>query len=120
VNLNDEFLDLNIVPNGLLTDNMLVHGTVTLMTEQGNSWSLEVELQAVDSEDEWNLLWLQPNIVFAILAALMGLFALLATRTKTPPTSSEGSVAITPEVAVDAWGREHDGEDSSVSFYVQE
>ena len=120
VNLNDEFIVINIVPNGLLTDNMLVHGTVTLMTEQGNSWSLDVELQAVDSEDEWNLLWLQPNIVLALLASLMGLFALLATRTKTPPTPSEGSVATAPQHVVDAWGRELDIEDSGVPFDVQE
>ena len=120
VNLNDEFIELRIEPNGLLTDNMLVHGTVTLMTEQGNAWTLDVELQAVDSEDEWNLLWLQPNVVFALLAALMGLFALLATRPSTPSPPSEVTVISAQQPPIDAWGRELDREESSVSFDVQE
>lgn len=78
VNLASGELDLEIEPNGLLTNNMLVYGTVTLSTQEGIAWSLDVELKASDSDSAGIDAWTSPARIYALFLSLLG-FIMLST-----------------------------------------
>ena len=105
VDLASGMLSLTIEPNGLLTENMLVHGEIDLMTDEGVSWTLDVTLTAASSDESWQSTLLEPGRVLAILVGFLGAYLLLGTtavpRSRDPQDDAQATVL--PEL--DAWGR---------------
>ena len=116
---------LEIEPNGLLTENMLVYGTVQLRTEEGMTWTIDVELQASTVEPTWWMIWTEPGRVISLMLLLLGCSTLAGVFGSRPKTQAEhqhqdGVVVQTGATpAEDAWGRPLDDE-STNAFDVQE
>ena len=122
VNLADGELSLAIDPNGLLVDNMLVHGSVDLMTEEGISWTVEITLRAEQGDAEWLPSWVSVGQILALLMALGGIYSLLSAFQQPKPQPSptpEAQSSVSPTQALDAWGRPVDEEGSANSFDVE-
>ncbi|RJU84971.1 MAG: hypothetical protein DWC05_06305, partial [Candidatus Poseidoniales archaeon] len=64
---------LVVEPNGLLTENMLVYGTVTISTDEGMSWTVDVELEATSIKDQWWTPLTEPGRIIAIMLSILGL-----------------------------------------------
>ena len=108
VNLAEGELSLDIDPNGLLVDNMLVHGTVVMMTEEGISWTVDITLRADQGNSDWLPSWISFGQILALLMALGGIYALLAAfqKPKIEPTSPQSAVGEGSSIqAMDPWGR---------------
>jgi hypothetical protein len=116
---------LEIEPNGLLTENMLVYGTVQLRTEEGMTWTIDVELQASTVEPTWWMIWTEPGRVISLMLLLLGCSTLAGVFGSRPKIQADhqhqdGVVVQTGAApAEDAWGRPLDDE-STNAFDVQE
>lgn len=112
---------LRIEPNGLLTNNMLVYGSVVLMNDEGLSWSVELELEASTEKEDLVATWTSPGRVIAAMLLILGLTALSATLPKRAPQSSSETDGESepPVMEMDAWGRPVDGLGSTDSFDVE-
>lgn len=106
--------ELNIQPNGLLSDNMLVRGELILSTEEGGEWVILVELSASDEEGMLLSEWRTPGRVLGIAGMLIGIYLALGLRPNKPlkeskdvqpkPTNQIEQEEI-PSNNVDPWGR---------------
>ena len=115
---DNQTLELIITPNGLLSENMLVKGSVELETEDGAIWAYPVELRA-SSADTWWQEVMTPGRVIGVALAIMGAYWAMAGIGQRRPTSPGTSVEEHPPVAsvpvvedihptvhdVDPWGR---------------
>ena len=118
---------LTIEPNGLLTENMLVYGSIELMTDEGMLWTIDVALEATSTQDTWSSPWTQPGRVIGLMLTIVGLSALTSAWPRKSPTQDtaqanathiEAGVPVPAET--DAWGRQIDQLDSSGSLDVEE
>ena len=120
VNLDDGALALQINPRDLLVDNMLIHGEIVLMTEEGISWKFDVTLTAQSDDATWMPSWVNPSLVLGLLMALGGIYSLMAAVQKpTPNTEEEIESSPKTEVSIDPWGRPVDEEVSSSAFDIE-
>ena len=122
VNLDDGELTLTIDPNGLLVDNMLVHGTVELMTEEGISWTVDITLRAEQGDSNWLPSWVSVGQILALLMALGGIYSLMSAFQQTeakPSPSPDDQSSVASTQAIDPWGRPVDEDDSTNSFDVE-
>jgi M6 family metalloprotease-like protein len=106
--------ELNIQPNGLLSDNMLVRGALILSTEEGGEWVILVELSASDEDDMLLSEWRTPGRVLGIAGMLIGIYLVLGLRQNKPPRESKDDQPKPtnqieqeeiPSDNVDPWGR---------------
>ena len=106
--------ELNIQPNGLLSDNMLVRGELILSTEEGGEWVILVELSASDEDDMLLSEWRTPGRVLGIAGMLIGIYLVLGLRQNKPPRASKDDQPKPtnqieqeeiPSDNVDPWGR---------------
>ena len=106
--------ELNIQPNGLLSDNMLVRGELILSTEEGGEWVILVELSASDEEDMLLSEWRTPGRVLGIAGMLIGIYLALGLRQNKPPREPKNDQPKPtnqieqeeiPSDNVDPWGR---------------
>ena len=106
--------ELNIQPNGLLSDNMLVRGELILSTEEGGEWVILVELSASDEDDMLLSEWRTPGRVLGIAGMLIGIYLVLGLRQNKPPRESKDDQPKPtnqieqkeiPSDNVDPWGR---------------
>lgn len=114
---------LVVEPNGLLTENMLVYGTVTISTDEGMSWTVDVELEATSIKDQWWTPLTEPGRIIAIMLSILGLSALtgLMKKEKTTPEEHEGQISeLRTQEEQDPWGRPLDDDASTNAFDVQE
>lgn len=118
---------LTIEPNGLLTENMLVYGSIELMTDEGMVWTIDVALEATSTQDSWSSQWTQPGRVIGLMLTIVGLSALTSAWPRKPttpdtaqanPMHTEAGAPVPAET--DAWGRQIDQLDSSESLDVEE
>jgi hypothetical protein len=103
---------------------MLVHGELILSTDEGQTWVIDVELEATTTLDTWWAPWIEPGRVIGLMLAVLGLSALTTVFARQEaevdaPTQVEAVQSSVAE-AVDPWGRPIDGSDSSNSLNVQE
>ena len=114
---------LTVEPNGLLSENMLIHGELILSTDEGQRWVIDVELEATAIPDSWWTPWIEPGRVIGLMLAVLGLSALSTvvagskTETDAPKPSDDAQVPAVE--AIDPWGRPIDGMDSANSLDVQ-
>ncbi|DAC09197.1 MAG TPA: hypothetical protein D7H88_01815 [Candidatus Poseidoniales archaeon] len=114
---------LVVEPNGLLTENMLVYGTVTISTDDGMSWTVDVELEATSIKDQWWTPLTEPGRIIGIMLSILGLSALtgLMKKEKSTPEEHEGQISeLRTQEEQDAWGRPLDDDASTNAFDVQE
>ena len=106
--------ELNIQPNGLLSDNMLVRGELILSTEEGGEWVILVELSASGEEDMLLSEWRTPGRVLGIAGMLIGIYLALGLRQNKPPREPKNDQPKPtnqieqeeiPSDNVDPWGR---------------
>ena len=106
--------ELNIQPNGLLSDNMLVRGELILSTEEGGEWVILVELSASDEEDMLLSEWRTPGRVLGIAGMLIRIYLALGLRQNKPPREPKNDQPKPtnqieqeeiPSDNVDPWGR---------------
>lgn len=120
LNLNDGVMTLTVDPNGLLTENMLVFGSVVLSTEEGLTWELEVELQAESVHGFMGQSMLDVHEIMAIVIGLLGLYtALPAIARSIPKVVVEQPEPTAANIPLDPWGRPVDEHDSSFTTDVQ-
>ena len=112
---------LNIEPSGLLTNNMLVYGSIVLMNDDGLSWSIELELEASTQSDDLVATWTAPGRVIGAMLLILGLTALSAAVPKKEPSSSPETPIEpqSPVMEMDAWGRPVDGLESTNSLDIE-
>ena len=112
---------LNIEPSGLLTNNMLVYGSIVLMNDDGLSWSIELELEASTERDDLVATWTAPGRVIGAMLLILGLTALSAAVPKKEPSSSPETPIEpqSPVMEMDAWGRPVDGLESTNSLDIE-
>lgn len=117
----DGFYALTIEPSGLLTNNMLVYGSVVLMNDEGLSWSIELELEASTERDDLLATWTAPGRVIGAMLLILGLTALSAAVPRKEPSSSSETPTEpqSPATEVDAWGRPVDGLESTNSLDIE-
>jgi M6 family metalloprotease-like protein len=114
---------LVVEPNGLLTENMLVYGTVTISTDEGMSWTVDVELEATSTQDKWWTPLTEPGRIIAIMLSIFGLSALtgMLKKEKTTPEEHEDQISESrTQEEQDPWGRPLDDDASTDAFDVQE
>ena len=115
---------LTVEPNGLLSENMLIHGELILSTDEGQRWVIDVELEATAIPDSWWTPWIEPGRVIGLMLAVLGLSALTtavsSSKTEADDTAPSENVRSPVVESIDAWGRPIDGMDSANSFDVQE
>ena len=114
--------ELTVEPNGLLSENMLVYGTVTIATDDGMSWTVDVVLEATSTNDEWWSSWTQPGRVIGLMLSVLGLSALsgILKKEKTTNPNDVEAIELPKKEEQDPWGRPLDVEGSSNPFDVQE
>ena len=119
--------ELVVEPNGLLSENMLIFGSVHLVTEEGTEWTVEIELQATTQQHEWWMIWTEPGrvigLMFLVLAfsSLAGAIGSRGTARHVPEdvaTDQTDSSAHAPQG--DAWGRPLDEQASTGTLDVEE
>ena len=105
---------LEIHPNGLLSDNMLVRGELVLTTEEGGEWVIPVELSASSDDDVLLSEWRTPGRALGLAAILIGIYLTLGLRPKRPsgqpkepaPLEAEqNQERIVASETLDPWGR---------------
>ena len=115
---------ITVEPNGLLSENMLVHGELVVSTSEGQSWTVDVELEATSAVDSWYTPLTEPGRVIGAMLAVLALSALTTVfaRSKSEEGAAQMPVAVdaAKPVDVDAWGRPIDDERSADPFDVQE
>lgn len=110
---DDTTYQLTIQPNGLLSENMLVYGSLNLMTEDGMVWTVDVVLEATSEQDQWWSPWTEPGRIIGLMLLIVGLSALTSafprgTKPQQAPKQSDpqtDDVAKREKVETDAWGR---------------
>lgn len=118
---NDSIYQLKIEPNGLLTENMLVYGTLELTTEEGMSWSIDITLEATSLEERWWSAWTEPGRIIGLMLTIIGISALTSALPSRTTSENEPSTEQQPQeiqqeatpMETDAWGRPIDESDSS-------
>ena len=122
VNLNEGALTLKIEPNGLLTENMLVRGTIQLMTEDGIGWEMEIELQAKSGELNGMIPYFQPFQLISLLCALIGVASLFSKKKRTNPPVEQQTLSYQSSSVgkLDPWGRPVDEHELTTSFDLEE
>jgi M6 family metalloprotease-like protein len=114
---------LAVEPNGLLTENMLIYGTVMISTDDGMSWTIDVELEATATNDEWWTPLTEPGRIIGLMLAILGISALTSMnkKEKTPANEKDDTISELPtQEEQDPWGRPLDEVASTDAFNVQE
>lgn len=123
----DDTYVLTVDPNGLLTENMLVFGTLHLTTQDGMEWTVGVELQATAEAEEWWMIWNEPARVIGLMFLILGISPLagIFSARSTKPAHVDDAITRTSSATAleplgDAWGRPLDDDPSTDSLDVQE
>lgn len=105
---------IEIQPNGLLSDNMLVRGELILTTEEGGEWVILVELSASSDDDVLLSEWRTPGRALGLTAILIGIYLASGLRPKKPSEQAKevapleadkNEESIVAHENLDPWGR---------------
>ena len=111
---DDDVLSMEIRPNDLLTNNMLINGEVEIIDGAGNTWIIEIQLTA-ESDGLTSINdFIGPGqmISLALLFAALWVFLTMRESTSKPNKSNDDeeikTLATSEEIPLDAWGRQLD------------
>lgn len=80
---------LEIVPNGLLSPQMLASGDLILASDSGHQWRIEIELLAQSSQEDPLNKWREPSTMVPIALVLASLWVILGIRSTTRKVTTE-------------------------------
>ena len=117
-------LIVNIDPNGLLSDGMIVNGEIVLVSFSGHRWEYPVEFIAQTDSSQLEQQWRRPSNMLAIAGILAMLWTLLSMRDSRNKRASTIAIEVTDNIIdganseyrsvnpteenhqeVDSWGR---------------
>ena len=108
---NDDVLSIEINPNGLLTNNMLINGNVEIIDGAGNTWVIAIHLTAESDGLSSINDFIGPGQMISLALLFAALWIFLTMRESASKSSkSDGVEEINPisnteEIPLDAWGR---------------
>ena len=117
----NDFLEIQIAPNGLLLDGMKVRGELVLIDNNGHRWTYDLDYTAETNDPSTLDAWRTPGRILSIVclvgAVWVGLGIIESKREKSPDkTQSEeqqntqpAPIPNRPVEELDPWGRPVDG-----------
>jgi len=108
---NNDFLILDINPNNLLTNNMIVNGVIEIVDSNDNMWIIDVELTAKSSAAKSLNDYVSPGQMIGLACMFAALWIFLTMKENQTEKVDETinkeyfEIANTEEISYDAWGR---------------
>ncbi len=99
-------LIVNIDPNGLLSDGMIVNGEIVLVSFSGHRWEYPVEFIAQSDSSQLEQQWRRPSNMLAIAGILAMLWTLLSMRDTRTKSASTIAIEVTGKI-IDGANGEH-------------
>ena len=111
LNGENDVLSIEINPNDLLSNNMLINGNVEIVDTAGNTWFVEIQLTAESDGLKSINEFIGPGqmISLALLFAALWVYLTMRESSAKPNKSNDNEALesiVTPnDVSLDAWGR---------------
>ena len=114
LNGEDDFLPIEINPNDLLSNNMLINGDVEIVDTAGNTWFVEIQLTAESDGLKSINDFIGPGQMISLALLFAALWVILTMResaiksdksNKTDDNQVVKSTVQTDDELLDAWGR---------------
>ena len=117
----NDFIEIQIVPNGLLLDGMKVRGELVLIDNNGHRWTYDLDYTAETNDGSTLDAWRTPGRILSIIclvgAVWVGMGIVDTKRTKSPdqtqleeqPNAHPAPIPNRPVEELDPWGRPVDG-----------
>ena len=114
LNGEDDFLPIEINPNDLLSNNMLINGDVEIVDTAGNTWFVEIQLTAESDGLKSINDFIGPGQMISLALLFAALWVILTMResaiksdksNKTDDNQVVESTVQTDDDLLDAWGR---------------
>ena len=117
----NDFIEVQIVPNGLLLDGMKVRGELVLIDNNGHRWTYDLDYTAETNDGSTLDAWRTPGRILSIIclvgAVWVGMGIVDSKRTKSPdqtqleeqPNAHPAPIPNRPVEELDPWGRPVDG-----------
>lgn len=108
---NDDFLIIDINPNNLLTNNMIVNGVIEIMDSNDNMWLIDVELTAESSAAKSLNDYISPGQMIGLACMFAALWIFLTMKENQTEKVEEVigkeyfEIVNNEEIRYDAWGR---------------
>ena len=108
---NDDFLIIDINPNNLLTNNMIVNGIIEIMDSNDNMWLIDVELTAESSAAKSLNDYISPGQMIGLACMFAALWIFLTMKENQTEKVEEVigkeylEIVNNEEIRYDAWGR---------------
>ena len=108
---NDDFLIIDINPNNLLTNNMIVNGVIEIMDSNDNMWLIDVELTAESSAAKSLNDYISPGQMIGLACMFAALWIFLTMKENQTEKVEEVigkeyfEIVNNEEIRHDAWGR---------------
>ena len=111
---NDDFLIIDINPNNLLTNNMIVNGVIEIMDSNDNIWLIDVELTAESSAAKSLNDYISPGQMIGLACMFAALWIFLTMKENQTEKVEEVigkeyfEIVNNEAIRYDAWGRQID------------
>ena len=111
---NDDFLIIDINPNNLLTNNMIVNGVIEIMDSNDNMWLIDVELTAESSAAKSLNDYISPGQMIGLACMFAALWIFLTMKENQTEKVEEVigkeyfEIVNNEAIRYDAWGRQID------------
>ena len=108
---NDDFLIIDINPNNLLTNNMIVNGVIEIMDSNDNMWLIDVELTAESSAAKSLNDYISPGQMIGLACMFAALWIFLTMKENRTEKVEEVigkeyfEIVNNEAIRYDAWGR---------------
>ena len=108
---NDDFLIIDINPNNLLTNNMIVNGVIEIMDSNDNMWLIDVELTAESSAAKSLNDYISPGQMIGLACMFAALWIFLTMKENQTEKVEEVigkeyfEIVNNEAIRYDAWGR---------------
>ena len=109
---SDDVLIIDIDPNNLLSNNMIINGIIEISDSNDNVWAVEVVLTAESGATKSLNDYINPGQMIGLACIFAALWVFLSMKdgrtVNLEEITEEQSVHNRPNIDYDAWGREFD------------